>query len=92
MFAAPEQGNSRQQWFTLSSKRDDKIFCDFTRPRYVLPADAASYEQMVEQVAKAESDYAISTCGEGQNWNDGECARRILAALGIVPLKKGGAK
>lgn len=61
----------------------------FAHRVYVLPADAESYERMVEQVAKAESDYALSTCGEGQDWNEDKCARQILRAIGITAPKKG---
>jgi len=56
---------------------------------WVLPADAESYERMLEQVAKAESDYALSTCGDGQDWNEAECARHILRAIGITAPKRG---
>ncbi len=52
MYASPELGNSKQQWFTVSSKFDDKIFCDMTRPVAVLTlsesADAARIEAACE--------------------------------------------
>ena len=55
--------------------------------RYILPADAESYDRMVEQVAKA--------CARDHWRKDSYCddafradARLSLRAIGIVPPKK----
>ena len=91
MFAAPEHGNSHQMWFTLSSKRDDKIFCDFTRPVYVLPATAEAYEQMVEQMAKAlrKADLLYEEWDAPTSLYYKSLSHAALHAIGIKPPKKG---
>jgi hypothetical protein len=85
MFAAPERGNSHQQWFTLSSKRDDKIFCDFTRPVHVIPAYAESYERMVEQMARAMAPNSWDRLAQRPFLRND--ARAALAAIGITKPK-----
>jgi hypothetical protein len=58
-------------WFTTPTKQ---MF------GYVLPADAESYERMVEQL--------IHVIVRGNEQIPMETARAVLAAIGIVPLKK----
>lgn len=50
MWANLKQTHSGQQWFTVSSKFDNKIFADFTRK--VLVIDLSDQEAVVEVMAK----------------------------------------
>lgn len=48
---------------------------------FVIPADAASYDAMLEQVVRA-ADKVTDHLGKGNYWNI-DCARAALAAIGI---------
>jgi len=89
MFAGPESRHHRKYWFTVSSKHDDKIFCDFTRPVSVLPRSREAQEAMTLAAAKALFKRRVPG-GKWSGWEDGDTvkvclsdARACLAAVGI---------
>lgn len=101
MWAGPSSKHGGLQWFTLHSRFDNKIFCDFTRPVFLLPATPEAYDAMVKQgaivVYKANDPEGAKRFPNLVGRQHRHAVIAFLASIGLVrpapqAQTKGGAK